>query len=240
MNKEEFVNELSKFDIKIEDATLEKFNIYIEELLKYNEHTNLTAIRDYDSVLLKHFFDSLMIERFYDFSSVETLLDIGTGAGFPGMVLAIIHPNIKVTLLDSNNKKLKFLELLTMKLGINNVEIVHERAEEFANKRREYYDVTTSRAVSDLQILSELSIPFCKINGYFIPLKGNVDDELKRSKKIIAELGGNIEKTFTYKLIKEDSLRNIILIKKIKKTPDKYPRAYSKIKNDVEKSSKIK
>ena len=151
MNKEEFVNELSKFDIKIEDATLEKFNIYIEELLKYNEHTNLTAIRDYDSVLLKHFFDSLMIERFYDFSEVKTLLDIGTGAGFPGMVLAIIHPNIKVTLLDSNNKKLKFLELLTMKLGIKNVIIVHERAEEFANKRREYYERMIEFFVKDIK-----------------------------------------------------------------------------------------
>ncbi len=120
MNKEEFVNELSKFDIKIEDATLEKFNIYIEELLKYNEHTNLTAIRDYDSVLLKHFF-SLMIERFYDFSSVKPYLILE-----PVLVFQVWFShnasNIKVTLLDSNNKKLKFLELLTMKLGINNVE----------------------------------------------------------------------------------------------------------------------
>ena len=240
MTKNDFLSELARLGIDLTKKQINDLEIYAKFLLEYNEHTNLTAITKPDEVYLKHFYDSLTIVKNVDLNKVTTLLDIGTGAGFPGMVLKIVYPNLKVTLLDSNNKKLKFLELLTMKLGINNVEIVHERAEEFANKRREYYDVTTSRAVSDLQILSELSIPFCKINGYFIPLKGNVDDELIRSKKIIAELGGNIEKTFTYKLIKEDSLRNIILIKKIKKTPDKYPRAYSKIKNDVEKSSKIK
>ena len=229
-----------QFDIELSDQQENKLKEYYKILVEENKKMNLTSITEYEDVVWKHFLDSALIMKDSLWNGKNKVFDVGTGAGFPGMVLAIMHPNIKVTLLDSNNKKLKFLELLTMKLGINNVEIVHERAEEFANKRREYYDVTTSRAVSDLQILSELSIPFCKINGYFIPLKGNVDDELKRSKKIIAELGGNIEKTFTYKLIKEDSLRNIILIKKIKKTPDKYPRAYSKIKNDVEKSSKIK
>lgn len=240
MNKEEFISELSKNGIIITDDTFNKFDIYINFLLEYNSHTNLTSIKEYDSILLKHFYDSIIIEKYYDFSKVKTILDIGTGAGFPGMILAIMHPNIKITLLDSNNKKLKFLELLTKKLEINNVELIHERAEIYIKNTRESFDIVTSRAVSDLQMLSELSIPFVKENGYFIPLKGNIEDELKRSKKIIEELGGTIENIYNYELPQEDSNRTILIVKKIKHTPNKYPRQYSQIKKSVEKSMKIK
>ena len=240
MNKEEFISELSKNGIIITDNTFNKFDIYINFLLEYNSHTNLTSIKEYDSILLKHFYDSIIIEKYYDFSKVKTILDIGTGAGFPGMILAIMHPNIKITLLDSNNKKLKFLELLTKKLEINNVELIHERAEIYIKNTRESFDIVTSRAVSDLQMLSELSIPFVKENGYFIPLKGNIEDELKRSKKIIEELGGTIENIYNYELPQEDSNRTILIVKKIKHTPNKYPRQYSQIKKSVEKSMKIK
>lgn len=240
MNTDEFIKKLKEMNIYVDEEIMKKFDIYMEELIEYNKHTNLTAIRDKDEILLKHFFDSLMIEKYFDFSKVNTLLDIGTGAGFPGLILAIMHKNLKVTLLDSNNKKLKFLELLTNKLNITNVEIVHDRAEEYIKTRREYYDVVTSRAVSDLQMLSELSIPFIKIGGYFIPLKGKIEDELKRSKKIIEVLGASIESINTFELENTQALRNILLIKKVKSTPLKYPRAYSKIKNDVEKSIKIK
>ena len=182
MNREEFIEETKKLGINITEEIMNKFDIYINFLIEYNEHTNLTAIKDYESILLKHFFDSLMLEHYFDFKNTKRILDIGTGAGFPGMILAIMHPEIEVTLLDSNNKKLKFLELLAEKINVKNIKIVHERAEDYVNRERQKFDVVTSRAVSDLEILSELSIPFLKIGGYFIPLKGKIDDELNRSK----------------------------------------------------------
>lgn len=240
MNREEFIEETKKLGINITEEIMNKFDTYINFLIEYNEHTNLTAIKDYESILLKHFFDSLMLEHYFDFKNTKRILDIGTGAGFPGMILAIMHPKIEVTLLDSNNKKLKFLELLAEKINVKNIKIVHERAEEYVNRERQKFDVVTSRAVSDLEILSELSIPFLKIGGYFIPLKGKIDDELNRSKEIIKNLGGNIKNIFNYELIKENSTRNIILIEKISDTPNKYPRNYSQIKRIVEKKTKIK
>ena len=240
MNREEFIEETKKLGINITEEIMNKFDSYINFLIEYNEHTNLTAIKDYESILLKHFFDSLMLEHYFDFKNTKRILDIGTGAGFPGMILAIMHPEIEVTLLDSNNKKLKFLELLAEKINVKNIKIVHERAEDYVNRERQKFDVVTSRAVSDLEILSELSIPFLKIGGYFIPLKGKIDDELNRSKKIIKNLGGNIKNIFNYELIKENSTRNIILIEKVSDTPNKYPRNYSQIKRIVEKKTKIK
>lgn len=240
MNREEFIEETKKLGINITEEIMNKFDIYINFLIEYNEHTNLTAIKDYESILLKHFFDSLMLEHYFDFKNTKRILDIGTGAGFPGMILAIMHPGIEVTLLDSNNKKLKFLELLAEKINVKNIKIVHERAEDYVNRERQKFDVVTSRAVSDLEILSELSIPFLKIGGYFIPLKGKIDDELNRSKEIIKLLGGNIKNIFNYELIKENSTRNIILIEKVSDTPNKYPRNYSQIKRIVEKKTKIK
>lgn len=240
MNREEFIEETKKIGINITEEIMNKFDTYINFLIEYNEHTNLTAIKDYESILLKHFFDSLMLEHYFDFQNTKRILDIGTGAGFPGMILAIMHPEIEVTLLDSNNKKLKFLELLAEKINIKNIKIIHERAENYVNRERQKFDVVTSRAVSDLEILSELSIPFLKIGGYFIPLKGKIDDELNRSKEIIKNLGGNIKNIFNYELIKENSTRNIILIEKVSDTPNKYPRNYSQIKRIVEKKTKIK
>lgn len=240
MNREEFIEETKKLGINITEEVMNKFDIYINFLIEYNEHTNLTAIKDYKSILLKHFFDSLMLEHYFDFKNTKRILDIGTGAGFPGMILAIMHPEVEVTLLDSNNKKLKFLELLAEKINIKNIKTVHERAEDYINYERQKFDVVTSRAVSDLEILSELSIPFLKIGGYFIPLKGKIDDELNRSKEIIKLLGGNIKNIFNYELIKENSTRNIILIEKVSDTPNKYPRNYSQIKRIVEKKTKIK
>lgn len=240
MNREEFIKETKKLGINITEEVMNKFDTYINFLIEYNEHTNLTAIKDYESILLKHFFDSLMLEHYFDFKNTKRILDIGTGAGFPGMILAIMHPEVEVTLLDSNNKKLKFLELLAEKINVKNIKIVHERAEDYVNRERQKFNVVTSRAVSDLEILSELSIPFLKIGGYFIPLKGKIDDELNRSKEIIKLLGGNIKNIFNYELIKENSTRNIILIEKVSETPNKYPRNYSQIKRIVEKKTKIK
>ena len=238
MNKEEFYNEISKIGINISERQKEQLDKYCKFLLEYNNHTNLTAIKDEESVYLKHFYDSLTFIKAYKLSN-EKVLDIGTGPGFPGMVLKIIYPNINLTLLDSNNKKIKFLKELTNILDIKDINIVEARAEDYIKNNRESFDIVTSRAVSDLKILSELSLPFVKNNGNFIPLKGSNKDEIKNALFAIEKLGGKVEKIINFTLPKEDSERNIILIKKIKKTSLEYPRQYSKIvKNPLKKEVK--
>ena len=228
MNIEEFFNNLKDLNIIIDDDKLTKLDIYYNYLIEYNKHTNLTAITDKKDVYLKHFYDSLTIVKSIDLSTVNTLIDVGTGAGFPGMVLAIMYPNIKVTLLDSNNKRINFLNELRDKLGITNVETIHERSEIYAKTHKDVYDIVTARAVKNMKELTELCLPLVKVNGYFIPLKGNIEDELNNSKDIISKINGTIEDIITFNLPNGDS-RNIIKIKKINKCPDKYPRDYKDI-----------
>ena len=228
MNKELFVNNLKDLNIDIDDDKLNKLDIYYNYLIEYNNHTNLTAITDKKDVYLKHFYDSLTIVKSIDLSTINTLIDVGTGAGFPGMVLAIMYPNIKVTLLDSNNKRINFLNELRDKLGITNVETIHERSEIYAKTHKDMYDIVTARAVKNMKELTELCLPLVKVNGYFIPLKGNIEDELDNSKDIISKINGIIEDIITFNLPNGDS-RNIIKIKKIDKCPDKYPREYKDI-----------
>ena len=236
MNKELFKKEIDKLDIKIDEEKLEKLNIYANFLIEYNKHTNLTAITNIEDVYLKHFYDSILIAKTYNFTN-EKVLDIGTGAGFPGMIIKIFYPNIELTLLDSNNKKITFLEELSHKLGINDINIIQKRAEEL--DKREYFDIVTSRAVSNLCILSEISLPLVKQNGYFIPLKGSNEEEIEEAKYAIDKLGGKIEKIYKFTLPIEESNRNIIKIKKIKKTDKKYPRQYNQItKNPLKKKEK--
>ncbi len=238
MNKEEFYKELEKLNIFLTEKQKEQLTIYADYLREYNSHTNLTAITEEKDIYLKHFYDSLTINKAYSLSK-EKVLDIGTGAGFPGMVLKIVYPNIELTLLDSNNKKINFLKELSKKLNINNIEIIQDRAENFILQKREYYDIVTSRAVSNLSILSEISIPFVKNDGYFIPLKGSNKEEIDESKKAIEILGGEIINIVNFILPIEKSERNIILVKKTKKTPKEYPRQYSKIlKNPLKKEMK--
>ena len=228
MNIEEFVNNLKDLNIEIDDDKLNKLDIYYNYLIEYNNHTNLTAITDKKDVYLKHFYDSLTIVKSIDLSTINTLIDVGTGAGFPGMVLAIMYPNIKVTLLDSNNKRINFLNELKNRLGITNVETIHERSEIYAKTHKDMYDIVTARAVKNMKELTELCLPLVKVNGYFIPLKGNIEDELDNSKDIISKINGSIEDIITFNLPNGDS-RNIIKIKKIDKCPDKYPREYKDI-----------
>ena len=228
MNIEEFVNNLKDLNIIIDDDKLNKLDIYYNYLIEYNNHTNLTAITDKKDVYLKHFYDSLTIVKSIDLSTINTLIDVGTGAGFPGMVLAIMYPNIKVTLLDSNNKRINFLNELKNRLGITNVETIHERSEIYAKTHKDMYDIVTARAVKNMKELTELCLPLVKVNGYFIPLKGNIEDELDNSKDIISKINGSIEDIITFNLPNGDS-RNIIKIKKIDKCPDKYPREYKDI-----------
>lgn len=229
MNKESFIKELSKLNISLTEEVLNKLDIYANFLIEYNKHTNLTAITNIEDIYLKHFYDSLTIVKAIDLTKINNLIDVGTGAGFPGMVIKILFPNIEVTLLDSNNKKITFLQELSQKLQLTNINFYHGRAEEYSKEYRESFDIVTARAVSNLTTLSELCLPLTKINGYFIPLKGSNEEEITSSYNAINKLGGKVEEIIKFSLPYEDSKRNIIKIKKIKNTPSIYPRRYEKI-----------
>lgn len=229
MNKEEFILALKDLSIEINDNQLNQLETYYNMLIEYNSHTNLTRITEKEDVYLKHFYDSLTIVKAVKLNN-QTLLDIGTGAGFPGMVLKILFPNLKVTLVDSLNKRIVFLKEVINNLGLKNIVALHERAEEYSLNNREIFDVVTSRAVASLNVLSELCIPFVKLDGYFIPLKADAKEEINISKKAIETLGCVIEDIIGFQLIKENSKRTIIKMKKIKTTPAKYPRKFNEIK----------
>ncbi len=229
MNKEEFIKEVSKLGLNLTEEQLNKLDIYAKFLVEYNSHTNLTAITEEDQIYLKHFYDSLTLVKAIDLNKINNLIDIGTGAGFPGMVIKILFPNIEVTLLDSNNKKINFLQELGNKLQLTNINYYHGRAEEFCLQNREIFDLVTARAVSNMTTLSELCLPLTKLNGYFIPLKGSNEEEINSSLNAIKKLGGNIEEIIKFSLPYEESTRNIIKIKKINNTPKEYPRRYDKI-----------
>ncbi len=229
MNREEFENELHKLGIDLTGKQLISFNTYCDFLKEYNSHTNLTAITDDEGIFLKHFYDSLTIVNAIDLNKYDTLIDIGTGAGFPGMVLKIIYPHLKVTLLDSNNKKITFLKELAKKLNLNGIEFYQGRAEDFVKTNREKFDIVTARAVSNLPVLSELCLPLTRVDGYFVAMKGSNKEEIEDARFAIRTLGGHIEEIVNFTLPIEESERNIIRISKIKKTPEEYPRRYEKI-----------
>ena len=237
MTEEEFITELTKLNIEVTPEKLDQLKEYASFLLEYNQHTNLTAIRDRNEVYLKHFYDSLTIVKAINLKEVNTLLDIGTGPGFPGMVLKIIYPHLQITLMDSNNKKIGFLKALAQELNLN-VEIIYGRAEEFIVNRREYYDVVTSRAVASLDILAELSIPYVKTNGSFVAMKSNYQEELQATLPILKKLDSKVEKIEKFSLPKIEANRAIICIRKEKATNHKYPRNYNQIKNASKLSCK--
>lgn len=230
MNQNKFIEELKKINIEITDKQLEQLEIYYELLIEYNKVMNLTGITEKDQVYLKHFYDSLTIAKIIDITKEETLCDVGTGAGFPGMVLKIIFPNLKVTLVDSLNKRIEFLKVVKEKLKLTNIEIIHSRIEDYAKDNREKFDIVTSRAVANLSILLEYAIPLVKVNKYFIAMKGNAKEEIEEGKNAFKVLNSYIEKSLEFKLPIENSQRNLIKIKKISITNKKYPRKYSEIK----------
>ena len=226
----EFIEELKKLNIEPTDKQLDQLDKYYKLLIKYNKIMNLTGITEENQVYLKHFYDSLTIAKVIDLKQEETLCDIGTGAGFPGIVLKIIFPNLKITLIDSLNKRIEFLKIVIEELDLNNIEAIHTRAEEYAKKNIEKFDVVTSRAVAPLNILLELSIPLLKINKYFISYKGNISREIIESKNSLEILKSKIEKIEEFNLPIENSKRTIIKIKKNNKKNKKYPRKFSDIK----------
>lgn len=215
------------FDIELTDLQIEQFEKYYELLIDWNSKINLTAITEKNEVWKKHFEDSISIVKAIDINSVESIIDVGTGAGFPGIPIKIMFPHIKLTLLDSLNKRINFLNLVIDELGLTDVNTIHGRAEDFGkdSNYREKYDVCVSRAVANLATLSELCIPFVKVNGCFVSYKAEkADEELLMANKAINILSSGSVKTVELVLSESEYNRKLIIINKKKNTPGKYPR----------------
>ena len=227
-----FKEEAIKLGIDYDSVMDLKFNTFYEELIRVNEYMNLTAITERDEVYCKHFLDSLTILKAINNKNDNIkLLDVGSGAGFPAIPLAITTNNLDITIIDALGKRIKFLNELINKLELTNVKALHKRAEEYANEMRESYDITTARAVARLPMLCELCLPLTKVGGCFIAMKAqSASLELEEAKKAIDILGGKLENVLELKLPNDIGTRAIIIIRKVKPTPAKYPRAFAKIK----------
>ena len=229
MNPEKFVLELSKHNFELTDKQKQQFKLYFKMLIEVNEHVNLTRITEEDEVYLKHFYDS--ITPLFTFGAVfkdgATLCDVGAGAGFPSIPLKILKPGLKVTIVDSLQKRLNFLKDLISELGLTDVELVHGRAEDVGQNKlyRERLDIVTARAVARMSVLSEYCLPLVKKGGYFVALKGpKAEDELDDGKKALEVLGGKLIKDEELTLPASEEERTLVLVQKVKSTPKKYPR----------------
>lgn len=233
MFKEEFLMKTKELGITITEEMLNKLDTYYHILKEENNKYNLTRIIEEDAVYLKHFYDSLTITKVIDINN-QSICDIGSGAGFPGLVLAICFPNTKLTLIESNGKKCNFLNIVKDKLNLTNVTILNARAEEFSKNNREVFDIVTARAVAPLKHLLEYGIPLLKIGGYFITMKANVENEEINITNYYNKLNIKEVTREVFNLPKEDSIRTIIKYQKLKETDSKYPRRYSEIiKRDI-------
>lgn len=224
---DKFENQLKELDIKLNDRQKQQFQKYYELLVEWNKVMNLTGITEYDEVNEKHFVDSLAIVKAVEIEKVKSVIDIGTGAGFPGIPLKIVYPQLHVVLLDSLNKRIKFLDTVIEELGLENIDTLHGRAEDYAKKEeyREQFDLCVSRAVANLATLSEYCIPYIRVGGMFISYKsGNVDEELQQSKKAVNVFGGKIAETVKFQLPGTEIGRAFVKIEKEKRTGRKYPR----------------
>lgn len=213
------------FEEEIDDNKIQKFYDYMNLLVEWNKKINLTAITEEKDIILKHFVDSLTVLKYI--KDNKNIVDVGTGAGFPGIPLAIMNDSLKITLVDSLNKRINFLNEVCSKIKLKNTKAIHSRAEEFGqdNNYRESYDIAISRAVSNLTVLAEYLLPLVKVGGKIICMKGpDIEEELKQAKSAIDILGGKFERCNNFCLPKSDISRNIIIINKIKETPKKYPR----------------
>lgn len=225
----QFVNDLKEWNIVLSDEQLNLFDRYKDLLLEWNEKINLTAITDTDEIYKKHFLDSLsLIKCINNLGDANyNLLDMGTGAGFPGIPLKIVFPNLNITLADSLNKRIDFLNIVIDELHLDNIKAIHARAEELGHDSdyREKYDLVVSRAVANLSVLSEYCIPFVKVDGIFVSYKsGNSSEEINQSKNAVGMLGGRIINTVDFILPGSDFSRSNVCIKKIKETEDRFPR----------------
>lgn len=228
MNPELFQATLEKEGISLSPEQMTQFKQYLLLLQEWNEKINLTAITEEEEVYLKHFYDSVTLANYVDFTKKGLkLCDVGSGAGFPSIPLKILFPEIEISIVDSLKKRINFLELLVNELGLENVHLHHARAEDFGQTKafRNGFDVVTARAVANLSVLAEFCLPITKIGGTFAAMKGaKASEELNASKKAIKILGGKTDKVESFELPEDAGERNIILIKKEKKTPNKYPR----------------
>lgn len=225
-------NYIKDYKITLTENQYEQFQKYFELLAEWNEKMNLTAITDESGVALKHFADSLSLLNFVDIPQNSSLADVGTGAGFPGVVLKIARPDIKLTLIDSLNKRLVFLGEVCAQLGIE-AELIHSRAEDGARdeKLRESFDFAVSRAVARMNVLSEYCLPYVKVGGAFCAMKGaQANEEFKESLNAINTLGGKLEKKYFFELPENGGERAIAVVRKVRNTPQKYPRQSGKIK----------
>lgn len=227
MNEQQFIVALKEKGIELTEKQIAQFRQYFELLVEWNEKMNLTAITDLEGVYLKHFYDSISASFYFDFTKVTTVCDVGAGAGFPSLPIKICFPHLHITIVDSLNKRITFLNHLSEQLGLENVQFVHARAEEFGQnpKYREKFDVVTARAVARLSVLSELCVPLAKEGGYFVALKAAAGpEELKDAKKAITTLGTSLKEEFSFLLPVEESERSLYVFDKVKSTPKKYPR----------------
>lgn len=229
MNQSEFLKEVELLGITLNNTQLEQLEEYYNLLTEYNKVMNLTAITKKEDVYLKHFYDSLTLLKIVDLSHENTLCDLGSGAGFPGIVLKIVFPNLKITLVDSLNKRINFLNIVINKLKLKDIEAVHYRIEDFSRENCEKYDIVTARAVAPLNILLELGINLVRMNKHFVSMKGNLDNELSYS-NCISKLGIKEVSKIEFELPKENSKRTLIKFEKISQTPKIFPRKYSDIK----------
>ena len=220
-------NRMDRLQIETNENMLEQFNLFYHLLVEWNKVMNLTGITEYEEVVEKHFADSLSLARFLDLNKIHTVIDVGTGAGFPGIPLKIVFPHLKVVLLDSLNKRINFLNEVIAKLDLKEIHTIHGRAEEYARKPeyREQFDLCVSRAVANLSVLSEYCIPYIQVGGIFVPYKsGDIDEEVAASRKAVDILGGQIDHVEKFQLPDTDIHRSFVFINKIKNTQKKYPR----------------
>lgn len=233
MNKETFIIEVKKLGLSLEEHTLNKLDKYYQILKEENQKYNLTRIINEEEVYLKHFYDSLTIIKIVDLTN-QSICDLGSGAGFPGLVLAICYPNASITLIEANTKKCNFLNLVKERLNLTNVTILNTRTEEYSKINREKYDIVTARAVAPLKHLLEYGIPLVKVNGHFIAMKANTEKEEINITNYYNKLDIKESTRVVFNLPFEDSIRTIIMYQKLKETNTKYPRRYSEIiKKDI-------
>jgi 16S rRNA (guanine527-N7)-methyltransferase len=227
MNIEMFQTSLKEKGIELSEKQLAQFETYFKLLVEWNEKMNLTAITEKEEVYLKHFYDSVTAAFYFNFKRDITVCDVGAGAGFPAIPLKICFPEIKLTVVDSLNKRIGFLEHVANELGLENVSMYHDRAETFAHKPefRQQFDLVMARAVARLSVLSELCLPLVKKGGHFLGMKGaNLPGEVRDGEKAVQLLGGKIQDIYSFSLPIEESERNIVIIEKVKETPKKFPR----------------
>lgn len=232
MEIDNFIEEITKLGINYDKKKLNQLEKYYELLVEWNKFMNLTGITEKKEVYLKHFYDSLTICKSIDLNNFESLCDVGTGAGFPGIVLKIFFPNLNIVLIDSLNKRINFLNEVIKELGLENITIIHSRIEEYGLKNREQFDIVTARAVAPLNVLLEYCVPLVKVNGYFVALKGNIEEEINNSKNALVKLDCSIDECLNFKLPIENSNRSIVRITKKIKTNKIFPRKYSEIKKN--------